>query len=536
MKAQFYSLKAFILFLFFCSCIGKAANAQTLTVGRENWTAASDGSSCVQGDILICTVTIVTNNNPVNVAMLFNIFPAGTIYEPGSTFLNGVAVPDINGNMPYTNYGLINGGTLAANTTYEIVYMIKAVANGGVIQYNQYLWGDNGVYVTPSNTVITTYDPVTSCGFFYTVTPATSGSSVGPFNQIKTMNSSGTSGASVYNGLTGTCYEITTSGTINPLTPGSLLTDVAALAYDGNALRMYFVNRSTTASQDLCYVQRAGNTYTAHRINGATIGTNITRMTMSISDTGYALNDNATDLVRFVVNGYTAAVDHFGPLITYPAGSFDVQTESGGDIFSDGAGMLYLIANSGRVYKIFVSTRVAIYLGTLTFSPANPLGVNSVGVMPDGNIYVGGGSNYVYRARLSTMTATAVNTSTTNVWANSDFASCGLPMQLLRVATNEKPAVNDPEVKAISEEVFAKVQPNPFHNELNLQVQLKTAEVVKLRLIDFYGRTVYSTSEKLGAGINSLRLPVPGGLATGMYLIELYAGNKQLLQKKLVKQ
>lgn len=84
--------------------------------------------------------------------------------------------------------------------------------------------------------------------------------------------------------------------------------------------------------------------------------------------------------------------------------------------------------------------------------------------------------------------------------------------------------------------IAAQVQPNPFHKELNLQVQLNTAEVVKIRLVDFYGRTVYTTIEKLGAGTNSLHLPVPANLGSGMYVVELWTGNKRLLNKKILKQ
>jgi hypothetical protein len=80
------------------------------------------------------------------------------------------------------------------------------------------------------------------------------------------------------------------------------------------------------------------------------------------------------------------------------------------------------------------------------------------------------------------------------------------------------------------------VLPNPFRKELNLQVQLTTAETVKVRLIDFYGRTVYTTTKQLGAGSNSLRLAVPANLGSGIYVVDVWAGNNRLLQKKLVKQ
>ncbi|KAA2243792.1 T9SS type A sorting domain-containing protein [Chitinophaga agrisoli] len=80
------------------------------------------------------------------------------------------------------------------------------------------------------------------------------------------------------------------------------------------------------------------------------------------------------------------------------------------------------------------------------------------------------------------------------------------------------------------------VRPNPFLETLNLQVQLKTAATVQVRLIDLNGRTAFATTEKLSAGANSLSLKVPADLTPGMYVLELLSGNKRLLQKKVIKQ
>jgi uncharacterized repeat protein (TIGR01451 family) len=79
------------------------------------------------------------------------------------------------------------------------------------------------------------------------------------------------------------------------------------------------------------------------------------------------------------------------------------------------------------------------------------------------------------------------------------------------------------------------ILPNPFDKELNLQFQLKTAEPVRIRLIDFTGREVYTTIEKLSPGHHSLNLTLPSGLGKGMYVLELLAGNNQVFQKKLLK-
>ena len=80
------------------------------------------------------------------------------------------------------------------------------------------------------------------------------------------------------------------------------------------------------------------------------------------------------------------------------------------------------------------------------------------------------------------------------------------------------------------------VRPNPFREDLNLQVQLKTAQRVQIRLIDLNGRTVFATTQQLSAGVSSLQLDIPARVTTGVYVLEVLAGNNRLLQKKLVKQ
>jgi uncharacterized repeat protein (TIGR01451 family) len=102
-----------------------------------------------------------------------------------------------------------------------------------------------------------------------------------------------------------------------------------------------------------------------------------------------------------------------------------------------------------------------------------------------------------------------------------------------RVAVNTSTNESQP-VPALMEKI--EVRPNPFVNNLNLQVQLNTSETVKMRLIDFYGRTVYTTSRHVGAGVTSLKVNVPDGLSSGIYVLELSAGSKRLLSKKLIKQ
>ena len=80
-----------------------------------------------------------------------------------------------------------------------------------------------------------------------------------------------------------------------------------------------------------------------------------------------------------------------------------------------------------------------------------------------------------------------------------------------------------------------RIHPNPFDKVITIQLYLKNAERVRMRLIDMYGRTVYNAAEQLSKGTHSLSIQVPSGLAVGTYVMELLAGAGDLYQQKLLK-
>jgi hypothetical protein len=77
--------------------------------------------------------------------------------------------------------------------------------------------------------------------------------------------------------------------------------------------------------------------------------------------------------------------------------------------------------------------------------------------------------------------------------------------------------------------------PNPFDKDINVQIRLKTADQVRIRLVDFYGRVVYNSTEQLSIGSHSLSIRIPMGLAKGMYVLDVKAGSEMLFSKKLLK-
>lgn len=531
------------------------------------------------------------------------------------------------------------------------------------------------------------------CNVVYEATTSTPQGISGAYRYIKTLSmGTGTGGPIIYNGATGPCYNALT-GTALPT--GSILTNTAALAYDQNTNRIYFVN-NTTGVEDLCYIDLNTSPVRAIRYIGYPLetntgaGYNINRMTFAADGYGYALTSNARDLIRFSINPSTGmpVISRLGALVNDSGnGTNNILSEAGGDIFGDASGKLYMIVNSGKLYRINPATRITTYLGAINGGPVS--GNTSVATDIAGNVYIGGAYQNVYKVDLATMSATSVISSTTNVWNTSDYTSCALPAlapvlkadksylnktgsttigsgdtveyaievsntgningagirlydsipagasylngsttlngihvsdvndsmpfsitggRLINspgelagivkpgsankavikfwigtypgiticnqstvivpdgsdtlliksddptqpgtqdstcfwvdsIPINGRISTNQPASRLLLNKengiVHYQVKPNPFVNELNVQVQLNTPETVRVRLIDLYGRTVFTTREKLGTGINSLRFTVPAGLSKGIYVLEVSAGNNRLIQKKLLKQ
>jgi hypothetical protein len=122
-----------------------------------------------------------------------------------------------------------------------------------------------------------------------------------------------------------------------------------------------------------------------------------------------------------------------------------------------------------------------------------------------------------------------------NVYKSGDYASCSFAVQPARLSTAGKSLTNNADPVLLNQNIAIHVNPNPFLQDLRLTIQLHKTEAVLIRLIDSYGRTIFTSSQKLGAGVNTLHVSVPAGLSQGIYILELSAGNNRLFQKKLIK-
>jgi uncharacterized repeat protein (TIGR01451 family) len=449
MYQQFYAIKFFFISLLLSIGIGITANGQNIAVqlmqNYESPLASGDGSQL--GDVMVFKVQIYNySESAITGSALYAPIPAGTSYVPGTTILNGAPVSDINGKMPFNAGGLINSPGSAAGVipvVYDVIpemeYAVKVTANAGEINNYTTLQGttSSGSIVVKSDELFTPLAP-NSCGTIYQSTASTTIGTT--YNYIRTLSTTnGTGGTPPIFTPSGPCYNIV-NGVPVSATPGTVLTDAQAIAFDPNSNRIYFINRTTNnPAQDLCYLDLNASPVAAYKYIGYPLetntaaGYNIDRMTFGADGYGYALTANGQDLIRFSIDPATnlPVIQPLGPLVNDPNnGTDDVLASTGGDLVADGSGKLYLLVNTNRIfYRINPANRVATSLGIVR--GAAPAGSNVTALAADeqGKIYMGGAFQNVYILDLAAMSNTSITGgSSSNVYKTGDYTSCILPV------------------------------------------------------------------------------------------------------------
>jgi uncharacterized repeat protein (TIGR01451 family) len=235
---------------------------------------------------------------------------------------------------------------------------------------------------------------------------------------------------------------------------------------------------------------------------------------------------NPGDLIEFTITvtntgnltaTNTKLFDVIPPGCQYVANSTTLKSGTSADPVPDVNGSMPYSVSGGQ----FISTRLELAAGIIKPGNSNKVEIKyrvTAGANPDACSQ----ANISYSDTYGNTVALGSN----NIFEQPE-PTCLIPNGSARIAVNGQPVLQT--IPAVQ------VRPNPFVNNLNLQVQSNIAERVQVRLVDFYGRTVYARSEKVGIGANSLNLHMPAGLSAGLYVLELWSGNNRLLQKKLIK-
>lgn len=449
MNFKFYPLRALLLSLLLFGFKARMQAQDILFAKRvENYTAASDGSTANVGDELIyyIDITNLTTTNFV-ASKLYDNIPAGVSYIANSTKMNGAAIADVSGRMPFSasgSYVRSNGygiGILAPGVMATVEFHVKVTANGGSIFNNATIDAtQNGVAtIQATNTVVTLLSAVGACNVVYQVSPANAADN-GSSSYIRTVTLTGASAGqgnatALFDGTSGTQRWANTTTNISRSWPSGFdaLSACAAIAYDYAANRIYFVNN--TAGAPLSYIDMAVTPKIAYVWKDSALGkpsdVNINRMGMGSDGYCYALTSDGQDLIKFKMKaGNMPDITRLGPLINAGSNGSDNDVlygtnSGGGDIFADGSGKLYLIQNNSKMFKINPSTRIATYMGSVNPFPGTS---QSLAITASGDVYINGAYHYVHKLTLGNMAATAINSSTSGVFVSGDYTSCGFPV------------------------------------------------------------------------------------------------------------
>ena len=302
---------------------------------------------------------------------------------------------------------------------------------------------------------------------------------------------------------------------------------VAAAAFDkatnrlyfsemyGNTLKFVDLNNSTAGS--LLVGQSNDTRYStgAKQYDESNV---ITRMAFSNDGVGYALTNDANNLIKFTT-GANGSVTNLGALRDSKNNkdiSIHTQCTSwGGDMIGDIYGNLYLITMRNYVFKINVAKMEVELIGSIKNLPAT-FTTNGAVADDEGNIILSSASNAdnYFKVNPSTLEASTIKGGK-DMFNVSDMANANLVYQS-RGANN------------VSNNVASKsdvsVYPNPVVNK-NFTVDFSkiAAGNYSIVLTDINGKAVVSKS--LNVNANTEKLTMPKTASSGIYMLRVVDAN-----------
>ncbi len=234
----------------FISCVGQptslgsiATNAVTTTIARlAMQKSVSPAAGATPGTTLTYTITLGNDGTAASAgSTLRDAVPAGVRYVPASTLLNGVAVSDIAGTLPYTTATLVNSTGQGAG--------VLAVGQTATVQFQVVV--NNTTTGTVTNTALGDIDGTGAA-------PSSSASVDSPIGLIALLSITKTNGTTSVVAGGSTTYTITVSNAGPSAADGALLKDPPAAGLACTTLSCNSGGASCPAPLDLPTLQGSG--------------------------------------------------------------------------------------------------------------------------------------------------------------------------------------------------------------------------------------------------------------------------------------
>ena len=322
-------------------------------------------------------------------------------------------------------------------------------------------------------------------------------------------------------------------------------TGVAAMAYDKKNNRLYYtpmfidqLRYIDLKTMKVFYV--TDQAFTGKPVKSSDQGNIVTRMVIASDGYGYAMTNDATQLIRFTV-GKKLSITDLGTIADDQANKgvsiHNSCSSYGGDIIADDAGNLFVFSARNQVFKINLDTKVATHLGSISGLP-NGFTVNGAAVTNDNKVLVSSAmlaSSY-YTVDMKSLTATPY-TITGTVWQSSDLANGNLlntgtqakgnTVEL--ISRNTEPNSGDGKIA---------IYPNPVtNNQFAIQFNELEAGQYTIQVTDVMGRQVLQQIVSVAGEKQTQTVRLNSSSSKGVYLVKVTDhANRSVYNTKIVVQ
>ncbi len=301
---------------------------------------------------------------------------------------------------------------------------------------------------------------------------------------------------------------------------------VAAMAFDKQHNRLYYtpmfidqLRYIDLKTMKVYYV--TGKAFSGHPQKSPDQGNIITRMVIASDGYGYAMTNDATQMIRFSTNK-KLEVEDMGTVVDDPSNKgisiHNSCSSYGGDVVADDDGNLYVFSARNHVFKVNTESKVATHLGTINGLPSG-FTVNGAAVMEDNSILVASAmsAGSYFKVDVKSMTATPYTVAGT-VWQSSDLANGNL------LKSGKSPATTPDMLRGAQEPTDSKISifPNPVtDNQFVLRFNGVDAGNYTVQVTDVTGRQLIQQAVSVSGDNQVQRIRMEDNTAKGIYLVKV---------------
>jgi|CXWL01.1.fsa_nt_gi hypothetical protein len=322
-------------------------------------------------------------------------------------------------------------------------------------------------------------------------------------------------------------------------------TGVAAMAYDKKNNRLYYtpmlidqLRYIDLKTMKVFYV--TDRVFTGKPQKSPDQGNIVTRMVIAADGNGYAMTNDATQLIQFSTSKKLQITD-LGSVVDDQANKgvsvHNSCSSFGGDMIADDNGNLYVFSARNHVFKVNIESRVATHLGTISGLP-NGFTVNGAAVNDKNQVVVASAvqASSLFTVDAKTLAATPYSNAG-SIWFTADLANSNL------LVSGTKPKATNTDVMSRtvatnSGDGKINIYPNPVtNNQFVIQFNQLDAGNYTIQVTDVMGRQVIQQVVNVSGDNQAQNIKLDPSAAKGIYLVKVTdQGSKTVYSTKVIVQ